>query len=164
MRSVQVTLMLNSGGVRVAPMLTDLFWYCMPDGSEILADPWNSLQPVSSKIRRRFLSVIPPPDKIVLVLLLTDFCWGAPRLSFCVEGQGPGKRENLGTSGSSLSVLTRNFTLLTTFYTSTIHTSSLPQNTGSHKFTKQNWACGVRSYQRCLPIRSTDNANGTHLA
>lgn len=39
MRSVDVTFRVNSGGLRVAPMAMDLFWYSIPDGREILADP-----------------------------------------------------------------------------------------------------------------------------
>lgn len=76
MRSVHVTLTLNSGGLKVAPTDMDLFWYCMLDGSDTRAEPWNSLQPVISKMRVRFRSVIPPPleKKAIQIFMIGHYC------------------------------------------------------------------------------------------
>jgi len=43
--------------------LTAALTYVMVVSRDVAADAWNSLAPVSSRIRRRFRSVIPPPAR-----------------------------------------------------------------------------------------------------
>lgn len=56
-----VTLTLNSGGFKDAPMEIPSFLKIMAEEILDLADAWNSLTPLPSKIRFKFLSCIPPP-------------------------------------------------------------------------------------------------------
>ena len=68
-RSRSVTLRLNSVGPKLAPMLTAVLQKSMAEGLWPRADAWYSLAPVSSKIRRKFLSVIPPPGTRLVVFV-----------------------------------------------------------------------------------------------